>query len=118
MYEWLPHVYHWSPTERREEILKHGLQLYSEPSHSTESYPYTCFGPTPKAAWKLSGDLEELGDNAGWDLWEVRLPDDAETHIRSEFGPYIYEIRVRTGIPADCVWWVASREGLSAKETT
>lgn len=114
----LPTLYHWSPVERRDEILNKGLQLYQRPTVSGDySFPYVCLGPSPKTAWSISGDMDYVSEIEEWDLWEVRLPEDAEIHIRAEFGPRFFEIRVRTPIPADCVWLVGTRSPLSAKET-
>lgn len=112
----LPVLYHWSPTARREEILREGLKPYSAPvTHSGEErYPYLCFSPRPSRAWGLSGDMEWTSNHEEWDLWEVRLVDGDEVHIRPGFGPEIAEVRVRNAIPADRVWYVASRTSLAA----
>jgi hypothetical protein len=110
-------LYHWSPSIRREGILREGLKVYSEPVTHTgdERYPYLCFGPTPSAAWGLSGDMEWTSEHEQWDLWQVRLVEGDEVHVRAEFGPTIYEVRVRNSIPADRVWYVGTREPAFAK---
>src|SRR4051794_28120131 len=104
-------VFHWSPAARRDAILREGLRVFSSPvTHSgVESYPYLCFSPTPSGAWSLSGDMEWTSDHEEWDLWQVRLSDDDEVHIRAEYGPHICEIRTRNSIPADRVWYVGTR---------
>jgi hypothetical protein len=56
--------------------------------------------------------MEWASEIEEWDLWLVDLADGDEIHIRAEFGPNLYEIRVRNAIPADRVWWVAQREPL------
>lgn len=44
-----------------------------------------------------------------WDLYQVRLIEGDEVHIRPDWGPVIREIKVHNDIPADRVWYVASR---------
>lgn len=110
-------VYHWSPRSRREDILREGLKVYSNSvTHSAGKWPYICFSTDPKTAWSISGDMEWNSDEELWDLWQVTLTKSDEIHIRSEFGPYIYEVRVRNSIPADRCWWVGEREPLAMIE--
>jgi hypothetical protein len=115
-------LYHWSPADRREQILRDGLQPYAPPAvsgggeMSTIAWPYLCFGLTAKGAWRYSGDMgyDHLSETE-WDLWQVALADTDEVHIRAEFGPRVKEVRVHNAIPADRVWWVARRDGLVAR---
>lgn len=111
-------VYHWSPIERRDEILRDGLKLLSEPVvHSgEESFPYLCFSPDPLRAWRLSGDMGWTSEYEEWDLWLVSLVDGDEIHIQPEWGPEITEIRCRNSIPASRIHWVALREPLAGKK--
>jgi hypothetical protein len=105
-------VYHWSPVERHDEILKSGLQPYSVPTvvSSTEvAMPYICFGTSPATAWYLSGDMDYVSEIEDWDLWEVILNENDEVHIRAFFGNEIKEVRAYNSIPADRVWWVGQR---------
>lgn len=110
-------LYHWAPTARRTTILQQGLVLYSDPvTHAgPEAYPYLCMSPRPSRAWGLSGDMEWVGEVESWDLWEVRLASGDEVHVRPFFGDEIEEIKVRNSIPADRVWYVATRSGLAAQ---
>lgn len=107
----LPPLYHWSPSERRVEILQDGLKVFSEPVvHGAGRAPYLCFGTCPRQAWSLSGDLDWVSEKEEWDLWQIILSKDDDVHIRMESGTYIYEVRTFNSIPADRVWLVAQRE--------
>jgi hypothetical protein len=115
-------LYHWSPVERRIEILQQGLVPYARPCVHGESmgkrlaFPYVCLAPTPSGAWSLSADTDpELRDEfEGWDLWQVRLADYDSVSVLPQWGAVIREVRVRTAIPADRLWYVATRTGLAA----
>lgn len=111
-------LYHWSPVERRQQILQEGLKVYSEPVTHTGSlcYPYVCFGVTPSAAWGLSGDIFEDEEYAAWDLWQYRVRESDSVRVRPDFGPRLQEVRIQNSIPAGELWWVATREGLCAVE--
>lgn len=111
----LPALYHWSPTERRVEILRDGLKPYSAAVlHSLGNFPYVCLSPTPSSAWSMSGDMEWASEIESWDLWQVRLNEHDEVHVRAEFGNRIVEVRVRNSIAAERLWYVATREPLVA----
>lgn len=104
----LPALYHWSPTSRRVDILKFGLMPNQINVVSTGSQPHICLSTTPSMSWALSGgtgwtQIEE------WDLWQVRLSEDDEVHIRPEFGNVVKEITVRNVIPPDRIWFVGNR---------
>ena len=113
----LPHLYHWSPTERRAAIQKEGLQPYS-PSMSHEGYAYAhiCLATTPSAAWGISGDMDWGREEESWDLWQVRLAEGDEVHYRAEFGNVLKEVRVANTIPPDRVWYVGTRSHAVARE--
>lgn len=119
----LPALFHWSPADRRESIQREGLRPYCPAVISTcvdgngrdLSWPYLCFSPTPSSAWGLSGDMHWATEIEQWDLWQVRLADGDEVHVRSDFGPVIREVRVYGSIPPDRCWWVAMREPQCAR---
>lgn len=114
----LPALFHWAPTERRVSILQNGLVPYSPPvTHSAGAFPYVCLSPTPSSAWGLSGDMEWTSEVAQWDLWQVRLQDSDEVHVLPGWGPVLREIRVQNALSADRVWYVATREPLTMRET-
>lgn len=81
-------------------------------------FPYICLGGSPAQAWRYSGGAHEtlVDELGGFDLWEVRLPERADVDLRPQWGAEVQEVRVRTAIPADHVWWVATRVGLAAEE--
>lgn len=112
-------LYHWSPITRRVAILQDGLKPYQAPvTHSggEHAYPYVCLSPAPSTAWGLSGDMEWTSEIEEWDLWQVQIPDAVEVHVRPNHGPLIEEIKVYGAIPADHVWYVATRTPLCAIE--
>ena len=109
-------LYHWSPTARRIEILKNGLQPFSrttvsgdDPDGNVLAYPYVCLSPSPSAAWALSGDLGWATEVEEWDLWQAQIPENVEVHIRPNFGPVVEEIKAYGVIPPDHLWLVATR---------
>lgn len=116
-------LYHWAPSERRRGILTGGLVPYAVPCvHAADedgerlAFPYICLSPTPSRAWGLSGAVPWVEDEfAGWDLWQVRLGKRAEVHALPNWGPEVEEVRVRTAIGADCVWYVATRQAIVAE---
>lgn len=83
----------------------------SGPSEGTVRYAYTCLSPDPQLAWRLSGDLDWVKEIEQWDLWQIRLGEDDEVHYRSDFGPYLVEVRVFTVIPSERAWLVGTRDG-------
>lgn len=106
----LGQMYHWSPSVRRVDILKTGLQVYSEActhADGTLRWPYICLSPHPSAAWALSVDMQP--DIEEWDLWQVSVPDNAEVHVRPFWGRRIEEIKVYTSIPADHIFFCGER---------
>lgn len=114
-------LYHWAPATRREQITREGLRPYSATMfHHADAarYPYICLGGTPSQAWRYSGGAHEtlLDEHGPFDLWQVRIPRTAELELRPQFGPDVAEVRIRTAIPADCVWLVATRTGVGVIE--
>lgn len=109
MSEQLGALFHWSPVSRREAILREGLRPFCEPTVASGPQPYISLGPTPSAAWGLSGDMDWMADEDQWDLWQVRLRDGDDVRARLDFAPRIVEIKVHTVIPPDRLWWVGQR---------
>lgn len=110
MIERLGSLYHWSPLERRPDILRNGLVPGSPSSVATMELGYVCLGTSPRGAWMLSGDLEWAENEEDWDLWQVMLADMDEVRVRPDFGPRIQEVKVHNVIPPDRVWWVGARK--------
>lgn len=105
-------LFHWSPRDRRQQILAEGLRPYAAPvcHHGRDlRWPYVCLAATPSAGWSLSGMAHPGGDEIAWDLWQVRLDRHDEVHVRETWGPDVEEVRVRSAIPADRVWLVGER---------
>ncbi len=111
----LPALYHWSPSVNRVPIQEGGLRLPTEVRDLTVTSRWApgcaciSLGPSPSAAWALSGNLQAASDCESWDVWQVRLVEGDEVHVRAEFGPAVKEVRVHNAIPADRVWWVGTR---------
>ena len=120
----LPPLYHWSLSDNRESIRRHGLKptcptatTVGPPIVGTTSVRHVdheatkkavCLGTTPSHAWHLSGNL--FGDNGTeWDLWQVVLGEDDEVYPLSFQGYRLSEIRVVNRIPKSQVWYVGSR---------
>lgn len=103
-------LYHWSPAERRAQIIRRGLATgRSSVTHSDDfRAPYVCLSPSPLRAWVLSGDIVGAVGQT-WDLWQVRLDDSDDVRLRPDWGPEIMEIRVHNRIPRGRVWRVAER---------
>lgn len=102
-------LYHWSPKENRESILKRGLEIMSHPTCHGQKFNYLCFGTSPSAAWGLSGDFYDIEEFETWDLWQVQLGKDDSVHMVPTWGPFAQEIRTHNSIPPDRVWWVGER---------
>ena len=111
----LPPLYHWSPQEHRAKILQHGLQIMREDQKAKEDgfhgvrWPWVCLGSTPLQAWDLLPWFGEELAGMEFDLYEVKLQETDDVHIRCDFGPVVREVRVHNSIPADRVFWVARR---------
>lgn len=113
----LPQLFHWSPRDRRDAIRADGLRPYSPPAVTSEDasaewahgFGCICLAPTASGAWGLSGDMQHVSEIEEWDLWQVTLADTDEIRVRAEFGPTVREVRVFNPVPADRLWWVATR---------
>jgi hypothetical protein len=106
----LPALYHWAPRDRRESIRSEGLKPYSPPTVCTGEHvsPYLSLSPDPARAWHLSGAMD-WHECEEWDLWQVRLAEHDDVHIRPDFGPEIQEVKLYNPIPADRLWFVGER---------
>lgn len=107
----LPALYHWSPSDRFEQIRSEGLRPFSAPTVCTGELvaPYVCLGFSPAGAWMLSGDFIEESDDVAWDLWQVTLAETDSVRVRAEFGPRMQEVKIYGPIPPDRIWHVGRR---------
>lgn len=105
-------LYHWSPADRYQSIREHGLRPAQPSTTAGGPLQYICLAPDPQTAWSISGAMEYLSEIEYWDLWLAHLGDTDEIHIRSEFGPRVYEIRVRGPVPPNQLWWIGRRYDL------
>lgn len=102
-------LYHWSPAERYESILRGGLVAGSPATVASSSLPKVCLSSNPQDAWRLSGAMDWVSEIDTWDLWQVRLADTDAVFVRAEWGPHIHEIQVGNSIPPDRIWHAGRR---------
>lgn len=105
-------LFHWTPKANRASILRSGLEIIRPTRDGVASFPWICLGTTPSSAWGLIPDHTEDGaeGEGGWDLWQVSVrPGDTIT-VRTDFDvPFLREVRVHHGLPADRLWWAGER---------
>lgn len=106
-------LYHWSPTSKRRQIIRHGLLPHRRPTtHATPSWraPYVCFGDTAAWAWALSGG-QSSAPSGEWDLWETRITDLVEPKIlpAPDVSNGIHEIRTEHRVYKRHLWLVGQR---------
>ena len=106
-------LYHWSPTERRKSIIRHGLKVRKpHVVHSKGEWQaeYLCFSKSPSHAWGLSGGMgHDWHGVEEWDLWMVwsnRL--DRPQKLYPETSG-LSEYRIRHDVPKRDIWYVGSR---------
>lgn len=107
-------LYHWSPTSKRKQIIRHGLLPFRRPTtHAAPTWraPYICFGDTAAWAWGLSGG-QRSAPSGMWDLWETRLADLVEPKIlpAPDVSNGVHEIRTEHRVMKRHLWLVAQRE--------
>jgi len=104
-------LFHWAPTARRKQIIRHGLRPSMRPATHASDWvaPYLCFGDTPKWAWLLSGN--QNGSPSGeWDLWQVFVQNLTEPHVLPSYGDNgIHEIRTAYRVFKRHLWLTATR---------
>lgn len=105
-------LYHWSPTTRRKQIIRHGLLPHRRPTtHATPKWraPYVCFGDTAAWAWELSGG-QASAPSGSWDLWESRIVDLTDPLILPvDSVNGIHEIRTMHRVYKRHLWLVGTR---------
>lgn len=103
-------LYHWSPRERRGQIIRYGLRPSMRSVTSSESFPVICFADAPSWAWALSGDMR-FTPAGEWDLWQTSLDRLSDPVIlpsdRRMSG--VYEVRTVSRVWKRDLWWVGSR---------
>lgn len=106
-------LYHWSPAERYASIVRDGLRPGSDPTVATGTrLTYLCLSPDPRLAWSISGAMDWVSEIEHWDLWQARIVDGDELHVRPENDPVIREVKLRGCIPPDRLWWIGRRYDL------
>jgi hypothetical protein len=109
-------IFHWSPVERRGQILRHGLRPAMRPA--TNRLPgfradYVAFAESPSWAWALSAGMRP-GEPGQWDLWQHRLDPDLVDDPSIEFlesydsHPF-HEVRFHRRVRKRDLWHVGSR---------
>lgn len=107
-------MYHWSPRERKKQIIRYGLRPHMRPT-TTDSddrrIPYVCFADSPSWAWALSGEQRRFPVGTEWDLWMTWLSDIPEpiVHATPDRPSGLYEVRTEHRIYKSKLWYVGSR---------
>lgn len=105
-------LFHWAPTARRKQILRHGLRPSQRPTLTSEfRAPYVCFADSPSWAWGLSGDMKWAPSGA-WDLWQTELSalgDGVVLVPSSTRDSGIHEVRTPNRVRKGMIWYVGSR---------
>jgi hypothetical protein len=103
-------LYHWSPADRHDRILREGLLPGQIPSTATRTQKRLCFGLDPAAAWKLSGGLAWTKHIPEWDLWMVkRLRSDVSVFVQPFWGGEAVEVQTGHRIRPVDLWHVGRR---------
>lgn len=104
-------LFHWSPRERRNGILRYGLVPGKKETSSTGRYNCVCFADSPSWAWALSGEMRWTPSGV-WDLWQTSLDLLTEPVILpgAERSSGIYEVRTEHRVYKRDLWYVGSRE--------
>lgn len=108
-------IYHWSPRERKNSILRLGL-VPNKLSKDKEFRPnYICFSKSPSLAWGLSAAMSEIYGE--WDLWMLwsSIPSYYRTHSVCNKPKCCVEYRIFERIPKSKLWYVGSRIHLPNK---
>lgn len=115
-------LFHWSPTERRKQIIRYGLRPYCRPAvvvDPDDPYckelkawraPYVAFATSPSLAWGLSGVMRP--DIPSWDLWQTstdRVSGYERLGLHDGKRSVGAEVRVYERIFKRDVWYVATR---------
>lgn len=106
-------LYHWSPRDRRKQIIRYGLRPKMISSSSIEwKPPYICLAETPSWAWALSGaNRKEILE---WDLWETSLKRLGKYKILKSYDHHrFHEVRSFERIYKRDLWYVGSRTQLN-----
>ena len=115
-------VYHWSPKENRQSILKNGLQVFAKTQLYTYSYkgkeikdewsaPYICTAMNPwKALCYVSATFEYEDLMSELDLWQIELNKKDKVKFRNDESIEIIEIRVFNSILANRLNYIATRK--------
>jgi hypothetical protein len=117
-------LFHWSPTRRRKQIIRHGLRPGQRPTVSSIDpaddlnadwrAPVVCYADSPSWAWGLSGDMPWT-EGGSWDLWQTYVSCLEDPIVMPDHpGPKqrpsgIYEVRTTHTVRKRDLWLVGSR---------
>lgn len=109
-------LYHWSPRDRHNSIIRLGLvpgkkkhPYVNEVTGKDEVYiqDSVSFSPDPATAWNYShGCWKSVGE---FDLWQTFLIPTDEVHILPIWGSTVTEIRVKNRIAKSRLIWIGER---------
>lgn len=110
-------LYHWAPTCRRKQIIRHGLRPHMRPTTVSEGWkaPVICFADQPAWAWALSGGMSYTPAGE-WDLWQTSMDLLTDPVILPgvDRASGIYEVRTEHRVYKRDLWLVASRTKAAA----
>lgn len=104
-------LYHWSPRERRGQILREGIKLGQKCVTHSCDFPKRaiCCCDDPARAWRLSaGALGHHGDL--WDLYLIYLRAEDRGKWQPHYEGSIPEYRIYNDIPKNRVLWIGERK--------
>lgn len=103
-------MYHWSPAERYESIVREGLVPGKGATVSSRGEPHLCFGTNPAMAWSLSGAMDWVSQIDEWDLWMIPVVGEhTAVHVRAFWGDEIEEVRIEGPVAPGEIWYVGRR---------
>lgn len=107
-------LFHWSPTDRRQRIIRRGLVPGSWSTDRLWRPPFVCFSANPELAWALSADTPRGHTVESWDLWATWTDDltgfeEIVDRYPDTGREYVKEYRVYERVWKRDLWFVGTR---------
>lgn len=105
-------LFHWAPTERRKQIIRHGLRPSMRGTTAADQSwraPHVCFAESPSWAWALSGYFSPHIKR--WDLWQTYYGDLVEPKVIKTYDKQhiVHEIRTSHRVYKRALWLAGER---------
>lgn len=106
-------LFHWSPRDRRKQILRYGLRPKMRAvTHQGDAHwraMWICLADTPRWAWSLSG-AQRSAPAGEWDLWSTSMDRLTDPRVLpADWANGIHEVRTAHRIFKRDLWLVATR---------